>query len=239
MARTIINITLLLLLLLFADKAYNAFVTEVDTTIFSIANDAGVVNNADSLPQMEPLLSRKRPVQEFSVIHEKDLFRRERNEYIPPKIEEVEEIIVEPVVESIARPELILHGVLKLKNTSYALIEDKSLPPEIARGRKYKEGEFINKDQYGFKITRIQPDKVVVTKDDSSFEIMLFDEKKGVGGKREPAETTKTKLQEKKRAKEEAKAAEETKGKETTNPMSEIIKPKHPRDFFMKPKKRK
>ncbi len=182
MTRTIINIALILISLLFADKAYNTFTAQPDTAVYQVPSGGGEGVASPKAARIDQLADNPSKVIAFSVIHDKDLFRMEREEYIPPEMPEAEEIIVEPVIQVVEKPSLILHGVINLGDKSIALIEDLKASPELAGSKKYKTGDII----YGFKITKILSDRVVIKKDDTSYDVLLYDRKKLAKSGRKP-----------------------------------------------------
>lgn len=173
MGKTLINIILLLALLFFADNAYNARFSPTDLADFEVkkipfaASDSPLVSDATLKAEVA------RSLKDYSMIHEMNLFRPAREEYVPPEIVVIEPVVAEPVAPQITMPDLILHGVMKLGDESIALMEDLKLPPEIAGGKKYKVGDKI----HGFTIDEIYNTKVVIKKDDVKFDVMLYDKK--------------------------------------------------------------
>jgi hypothetical protein len=176
------NIALFIVCIFLGPRAYRGI-----GEVYSVKN--GVLHLRDGLPathkERERLLApviagMGHPAEHYDVIHVKNLFRPEREEYenfLPSEGEEGGDE-AETAEKQIRPPDVDLYGIMIDTKRKVALIYDKRERDQYQRYKVVSPGDEIQ----GYKLVLIQPEEIVLEKDGRRATIELSQNKPARGG---------------------------------------------------------
>ncbi|RLB84345.1 MAG: hypothetical protein DRH24_05280 [Deltaproteobacteria bacterium] len=158
----IINIGLVALVIFFGIKTFGVW-SKKEKQVF----DSGAVKREKPLRNKSVVKRRMPPESAYKDVVEKDLFSRDRAEFI------VEEPEIEPEAEQPKMPgkKMVLYGIVLIDDYKSALISNPDRKPNERKDKWVK----INDSVGDFKVADIHKDSVVLAQGADKYEILLYD----------------------------------------------------------------
>ncbi len=172
--------------------AFVAYLIPQTADLWESRNNSSLVNEvqlASATPELEFLSFPRKNLsgQEVGSIASKNLFRKQRSQYVKPKVRRVKKKGVfrkaPPVVKApkvvVPPPKLTLEGVVMIPGRSIAILEGEYASPNAVKGRAefipLKSNRFVLGDLIGeYRITEIARDQVTLANfDGETLQVIL------------------------------------------------------------------